>query len=442
MASVGASWLEVEALFPPGTNTSFGVLDGGERFVEKLEVRGFDSASPPSKATISLVDGEWKLAACTSGCRVSYRFALRRAAESLGERGSAELLGSAIQAPISTWLLRPLAAAPNIPVLVHVRVAEGETFASGVPRLDGSSASVDARSTYVIRTADALDLPYTVFGTAVQVPPHLGVEAVLVGNKFQQQAKVLAWLGASTDVVRAYYGQPPIAKVLVIVNGVVGEGVGFGSTTGMSGAAIRIDVGQNVTTAALQEDWVLIHELIHTALPELTQKHRWLEEGLATYIEPVARAQAGVLSEQKVWGEWLRRMRLGLPKAGDLGLNRTPTWGRTYWGGALFCLLADVQIRERTENRASLGDALRAIVAHGGNVGVIWPIEKVLTVGDEATGVSVLHELYEKLARQAGGVDLPELFQKLGVRLERGRAVFDDNAPLAAIRRALLKPTR
>lgn len=55
----------------------------------------------------------------------------------------------------------------------------------------------------------------------------------------------------------------------------------------------------------------------------------------------------------------------GRPEAGDRGLDRTPTWGRTYWGGAFFCFVADVQIREATHGAKSLDDALRAIVAAG-----------------------------------------------------------------------------
>jgi hypothetical protein len=41
----------------------------------------------------------------------------------------------------------------------------------------------------------------------------------------------------------------------------------------------------------------------------------------------------------------------GEPGPGDGGLDDTDSWGRTYWGGALFCLLADVRFRERTGNR-------------------------------------------------------------------------------------------
>jgi hypothetical protein len=40
----------------------------------------------------------------------------------------------------------------------------------------------------------------------------------------------------------------------------------------------------------------MTHELVHTALASLPDDRRWMEEGNATYIEPIARTQAGELS--------------------------------------------------------------------------------------------------------------------------------------------------
>ena len=80
---------------------------------------------------------------------------------------------------------------------------------------------------------------------------------------------------------------------------------------------------------------------------------------------------------------------LGGPKTG--GLDDTPSWGATYWGGTLFWFLADLEIRERTGNRKSLDDALRGILDAGGNMGVSWPLRRVLVEADHATGVPVLH---------------------------------------------------
>jgi predicted metalloprotease with PDZ domain len=127
----------------------------------------------------------------------------------------------------------------------------------------------------------------------------------------------------------------------------------------------------------------------------------------------------------------------GLPAAGDQGLNHTHTWGRTYWGGALFCLLADVEIRRHSRNRKGLVDALRAVNRAGGSIESDWPIERALRVGDTAAGGKVLMSLYEQMAAKPMPVDLPDLWRQLGVRREAGQVIFDDSAPLAKVRAAI-----
>jgi len=124
----------------------------------------------------------------------------------------------------------------------------------------------------------------------------------------------------------------------------------------------------------------------------------------------------------------------GEPEAGDLGLDRTPTWGRTYWGGALFCLVADLQIRERTRGTKSLRDALRAIRDASGGIAVSWPMRRIIDVGDAATGVPVLGELYERMSHAPVTVDLPDIWKRLGV-VKTGRTVtFDPRAAEASVR--------
>jgi predicted metalloprotease with PDZ domain len=133
----------------------------------------------------------------------------------------------------------------------------------------------------------------------------------------------------------------------------------------------------------------------------------------------------------------VRGLPQGLPGRGDEGLDRTHTWGRTYWGGALFWLLADVGIRERTGNRFGLEHALRAVVAQGGSIAERWPLRRALEVGDRAVGTKVLEELYAKMSSAPANVDLDALFGRLGVAV-RGKTVeFDDDAPLARVRRAI-----
>ena len=192
-----------------------------------------------------------------------------------------------------------------------------------------------------------------------------------------------------------------------------------------------------LTPAALRDDWVVTHELLHVSLPSLGPEHAWLSEGIATYVEPVVRARTGLVTHEVYWRELVEGLPQGLPEAGDRGLERTNTWGRTYWGGALFCFVADIAIREQTRNTRSFDDALRGIVAAGADVEAHWTVERFIEVGDRATGTAALAELYRSMALAPGTIDLASLWQRLGVHVESGKVTFDDRAPLAPIRRAM-----
>lgn len=252
-----------------------------------------------------------------------------------------------------------------------------------------------------------------------------------------RRAELETWIRASAAAIEAWYGLFPVSRLRLVLLPSAGRGVGEGTTFGGDFATIRIALARDVDADALSQDWVLVHELVHVCMPSLATEQRWLEEGSATYIEPLARVRTGSRSPAEVWTEFVRDMPQGLPAAGDRGLDHTPTWGRTYYGGAIFCLTADVEIRERTGNRMGLQDAFAAVVRAGGNVTQSWPIERVIAVGDGATGTTVLAELYASMRAAPQPRELDGLWRELGVELEGGSAVFDDAAPLAGVRRAI-----
>jgi hypothetical protein len=201
-----------------------------------------------------------------------------------------------------------------------------------------------------------------------------------------------------------------------------------------------MSVGRGSDQTDLARDWMITHEMVHLAFPRVAVEHHWIEEGIATYVEPIARAQVGQLSAERVWRDMLTGLPQGLPRPGDRGLDYTPTWGRTYWGGALFCLLADIEIRKRTGNRLGLQDALRGLLRDGANIETIWPMQRVLEQADAAVGVTVLTELYEQMHATPVDVDLDALWRELGVSMIGDDVVFDDAAPLASVRRAITAP--
>ena len=253
-----------------------------------------------------------------------------------------------------------------------------------------------------------------------------------------QRPAIIDWVQLSAAALVQYFGQFPVEHLGLLVTSGPGRRVGHGTSYGYAGPAIRVNVGRETDRDAFLADWVLVHEMVHLSFPTLPRRHLWIEEGSATYVEPVARVQAGHLSAASVWQQWRRGLPQGLPQAGDEGLDNTHTWGRTYWGGALFCLLADVAILRRTNRQRGLQDALRAIRAASGGNAARWSIDRALRVGDEAVGSPVLSDQYRDMRQQAVSPDLGALFAQLGVR--SAADAFDESAPLADIRRAIMAP--
>jgi hypothetical protein len=253
----------------------------------------------------------------------------------------------------------------------------------------------------------------------------------------KQQPLLRTWIDRAAHIVADYYGQFPAPLVVIRLRGMDGSGVNGGRTTNEGGLMIQMRVGRDVNAQTLAADWVLVHEMVHLALPEIGRTHDWLAEGLATYVEGIARAQDGNRAIADVWAEDRNSMPKGLPRPGEGGMDQTPSWGRTYWGGALYCLQADVAIREQTANRVGLQTALRAILKQTGGYGSESDIGEVLRIGDAATGTHVMYGLYEQMRATPQTPNLELLWTLLGVPADPLTQPFDDRAPLAAIRIAI-----
>ena len=250
--------------------------------------------------------------------------------------------------------------------------------------------------------------------------------------------KIITSVSAAAHAVTDYYGRFPVHEAEILIVPVEDrKGVLSGTSWGTRPTSTRIYLGQLTDDADLKNDWVMTHEMVHYAFPSMPREHHWIEEGIATYVEPIARLEAGEIRAAKVWGDLVEGLPFGLPRPGDEGLDHTPTWGRTYWGGAMFCLLADIRIRRATHDRYGLRDALRAIVDAGGNMETTWPLTRALEIGDRAVGVPALMQLYNEMKAAPIAPDLRQLWGKLGLTIEGKTITFDDSAPWASVRRAI-----
>ncbi len=382
-----------------------------------------------------------EVAPCARGaCRLRYRVELGRAAEALDDVSWAGWYRGLLVAPPSTWLVAPAprqaAWAQRLRFAMHT--ARGQTFATGLPR--------DEQGRYLVELRDLWTSPYAVFGelatyqlTLPGARPVRMALAISKGESALSHEELARWVTSAAGAVARYWGSFPMADALVVLAIAPGRGVGGGKTLAGGGGAVLLGVGSAATRDSLERDWVLVHELVHLGFPSLPRHQLWAEEGLATYVEPLIRAGAGMLDEREAWRSLVEGMPNGLLAPHQRGLDGTRTWGATYWGGALFWLLGELELRRLTDNRRGLAHALREVAAApGGNNGTRWPLVDVLEIADRAAGAPALASLYLAMKDRPTQVSLDELWRSLGVVVEGGTVRLDDEAPLAATRRALV----
>jgi hypothetical protein len=424
--------LEVEARLEAGGGDDLSVDDDAVPFVRDVQ-----AASGSSWVAVVANGSTWTVPCHAAGCRVRYRFALREAATKLDDVETAVASGDVVAAPPSTWLLHP----PVQPGRFRFQV----DAAPGVHFVAATRPSPAVPAAFEAETSALPSSSFAVFGdfhSAVVSRGGARIEIAIAPHEMPlSDAEITTWVERAVDAIAGYYGRFAVDRTLVVVQVGKAGSPSRGVTLGDGGPGVLVRTPGAPTPeavrAAVRDDWVMTHELLHVTLPTLARDQVWLSEGIPSYVEPFARARAGQVSVEKVWRDLLDGLPQGLPEAGDEGLDRTHTWGRTYWGGALFCLMADVTIREKTGGARSLDDALRAIVATGVDVETRWDVDRVLDVGDRATGTTVLHDAYRNFALAPGTVDLPALWARLGVRADGAGVAFDEGAPLASIRRAM-----
>jgi hypothetical protein len=251
------------------------------------------------------------------------------------------------------------------------------------------------------------------------------------------QAEVRQWVDRAAEAIGKFYDRYPVKHATITIlpadRGEIQNGVEN------DGKFITIYLGPNSQLSSLPGDWMLTHEMFHLSQPDLGIQYSWMSEGMADYLEPVARIHAGLITEPQFWKDLVEGLPQGLPKAGDKGLDFTQDWGRVYWGGCLYWLLADVRVRQETHNAKSVRDAARAVLDAGGDGSQYWKLERLLAAYDAGTGTKVFEQLHDELGLKPGSADLGMMWRRLGVNYYQGRVTFDDQAPDAAIRKGITR---
>ncbi len=382
-------------------------------------------------------DGEAYLAPeCRVRCTVHYSLDLAALALSCHRMDCERRVGDSIFGRASSFLLRP---EPLGDAILRVRVGAGDAnrFATGLRR--------DENGGYVFRASELGEASFTAFGSLrhgrLDV---LGgrLDVALLGSPLAMgDPATLDWLRESAACVASLFGRFPADATLFVVPVRGASQVVFGRVMSLAGGSVALLFGDQTRASSLHENWVVVHELFHLGCPSFVGEGHWLEEGLATYYEPILRERAGWMTEAELWSHFSREMPRGLRGASDPpALEDRDDIDSTYWGGALFALLADVRIRRRTGNARSLDDVMRAVLATEGNATQTATVADFLRVGDDASGTHELTAVYASWAQRGENVDLDSLWRELGVGgPQTGRVDVDlrPDAPLAAVRQAI-----
>lgn len=320
--------LSVDIAWPSGLKPRFPRDDSG--IISNRSITGVGAA----RTSLASLDEnpEWATVCERDGCQLTYSVDVAKgiATDKRGDWGFEEKQ-RIVMAPLVRWLVRP-----------EDRRARGRLridFAGGKD-FELVSGVIDGRVNHIDTDLVVMDGPHVVLGgfthKSIELPGGRIDVALGKGERGVRDEDLISWIREGAQDVISLLGRFPIARLQVIVASGGPYAVGSAVTMGMGGASIFVVVGERTRKADLLRDWVMTHEMLHVAFPNMGSRQRWMEEGLSTYLEPILRARRGRYDPQKLWAEFVRAMPQGLPKDGDQGLDRTFTWGRRYWGGAMF----------------------------------------------------------------------------------------------------------
>lgn len=396
------------------------------------------------RRTMSHLSG---LATTDRGTR--YRFDLKGFAAEVDSTSIAVARGGGVLATLGSWLLEPQGFERSPTIDIRVRAADGQVFAAGLPRageawrLSGMSVRLAGYTAIGSLFLQELAVPApgslrpNLANTAALKEDGVLRVAILDGTGPGARADLLDWVQRTAEAEANWWqGFTARQSLVALVPTNARRATGYGRTVSGGGATVMVEVGRDVDRRRLFEDWVLVHEVIHTGMPYLRGRATWFMEGAATYIEPILRARAGWKSEEDVWREWIAEMPQGV---GAFAAGLASASGRqNYWGGALFMLLADIDLRRDSDGARGLEDCLAGALWDGLDGSKRTTLAEYASACDRAVGHGTVSRLIARHLEGGQPIDLDALWRALGVAQQGGRIVFDDTAPLAKWRRMIV----
>lgn len=350
--------------------------------------------------------------------------------------------GDYVMLPLQLWLWRP----PKIPAESLLQLSLPHDWLASLPYapVDGSGLRH-----WLVNTPADWDAT-TAFGRLLTSRLEVaGGElrlAVLPSVDANQYAGLQRWAEQNAGALLAANGRLPLANVQVLIVPLPGEttAVPWGQVTRGGGSALKLFVGMAASERELLDDWTLAHELSHLLHPYLHTRGRWLSEGLASYYQNVLRARAGVLTPRQAWSKLDAGFARGRAEPNpyrqtlsDVAQGSYRSTMRVYWSGAAFWLQAELALRQR--GGVDLAEVLGAFARRHLPSNHQWQAERFVAELDAVAGVEVFAPLFAIYESGTAFPTLAATYRELGLGDDVGRLSFDDAAPAARIRDAIMQ---
>lgn len=261
--------------------------------------------------------------------------------------------------------------------------------------------------------------------------------------------EIIEWLRSTAMLVNQTYGRfpNPAPRIVVIPSTRSSWGrdkaVVFGRVTRQGRETIELFVNADRPIEEFYGDWTATHEFSHLMLPLLSQRYRWISEGFASYYQNILMSRAGRYTPEDAWQRLGEGFARGAESRPELTLNEASAKGirearmKVYWSGAAIALLADIELRRRSDGEESLDSVLGELQACCLPSRRSWSGNRLFEKLDSFLDVPVFMPLYRQYANTKGFPDMKPVLRDLGVRLGIDNAALDDLQPLSAIRRAI-----
>ena len=373
---------------------------------------------------------------------IRYTVDLAKAARA--ERRNATLSSNNVIVSPTAWFWRP---AIKNKESIHVRFDLDEAFRVSVPWQPVAGEA----NTYRLTASPQSSRAPAVFGDFEyhETPINGALLRISILNTRHDfdTAEIVEWVRRSADNISLAYGtfpNPSPSAVVVPVGGSLSgdSPVPFGRVVRDGGETVELFINQNMPIDAYYDDWTATHEFSHLMLPYLGSRHRWISEGFAQYYQNLLLARAGQYTEQRAWQKLYEGLERGRKSSPDLSPNeaardRWRSLMKVYWSGAAVALLADVELRRRSNGTESLDDVLRQFQSCCLPANARWSGTQLFRRLDGFVDEPVFMPLYRRYANAPGFPDVRPRLQELGVIVDDERVWLDDGAPLAALRSAM-----